>query len=665
MMILLGSNPVMCKIKYINRQTIDSTTSISAVVGSAFHKALETYYGGNDELAITSEDEAIRLGLQTGLSFLEHYNDGWIKYTTTIPNKQKAQEVLAFLFGSYVKEVPYNNGDEIIATEEKFEEMVEVEWRGKDISLPVKLKGYPDKVVRKDGRIKIVDYKSVAYFSKPDKIDGAKIIAAVHYYFLVYAKYGVEPYSMIYEEVKNTPNRDKSAQVQKYEIVYAENELFFDFYFRYYEDVTRALNGEMVYLPNVHAMFDGDISIIAYAHRLDQEEEVAKQMKKLKVENITDLLKKKIHSARSMKKFLATVERDFISAKNLNYAKMKNEEKIQTKLMEHGLMVQYDSKVDGHAYELYRYTPSIGLKMSRVENYVADVEQALGMSGVRILAPIPGTSWVGFEVPKQKRTFPSGKAQNDGYKLAIGVDVLGVPYLFDITTAPHLLVAGSTGSGKSVFLSSLINQLARVPDTELHLFDPKRVELAHHRKDKGVVEYAWAPNTIHDGLCALVEEMEARYEQLVKKGVKNISEYPGMPRKFVVIDEFGDLIVQKHTRETPEVTGVYTRGQYAGQEKVKITKEDISQGISDSILTLAQKARAAGIHLIITTQRPSVDIISGTIKSNFPTKAVFRTAKAIDSQVVLDENGAEKLLGMGDMIFTSHEGTVRLQGYRG
>ena len=233
-------------------------------------------------------------------------------------------------------------------------------------------------------------------------------------------------------------------------------------------------------------MYDGDVSIISYIHRLDDEGEVAKQMKELKVENITDLLKKKIQSASSMKKFLATVEKEFISAKNLNYLKMKNEEKIQTKLMEHGMMIQFDSLIQGQAFDLYRYTPSIGLKMKKLEGYSADVEQVLGTSGIRVLAPIPDSSFVGFEVPKKERTFPDGTAENEGYNLAIGVDVMGKPYRFDMTLAPHMLVAGATGSGKSVFLNSLITQLTKVPDTEIHLYDPKIVELAHFKKSPNV-----------------------------------------------------------------------------------------------------------------------------------------------------------------------------------
>jgi len=192
----------------------------------------------------------------------------------------------------------------------------------------VPLKGYLDKLIRHERRLKIKDYKLVGAFSDPEKIDGAKILQAINYYLLTYAHYGEEPYSITFEEIKRTKNKDGGKQVREYEIVYSENELFFDFYFRFYEDMTRALNGEMVYVPNINAFYDNEVALISYIHRLDVTEEQAKLMKKYKVDNITDLLKKKIHSAGNMRKLLKTIEQKFVSAKNLNYNKMITEEKI-------------------------------------------------------------------------------------------------------------------------------------------------------------------------------------------------------------------------------------------------------------------------------------------------------------------------------------------------
>ena len=179
----------------------------------------------------------------------------------------------------------------------------------------------------------------------------------------------------------------------------------------------------------------------------------------------------------------------------------------------------------------------------------------------------------------------------------------------------------------------------------------------------GAAQKKWSFSCVYMGA-----DCGTRYKNLAAAGVRNIEEFNAqggnMRYKFVVVDEFGDLAVGNYVLEETVKTGeVFSRGMRAGEEKVRIEKLNLSDGISRSILVLAQKARAAGIHLIIATQRPSVDIITGSIKANFPTKVAFRTAKAVDSQVMLDEAGAEKLLGKGDMLFAGDFGQVRLQGF--
>lgn len=659
-MIKFSSNPLLFKVQYINNDRFDTTMNISGVIGKAFHQAMEVYSGGSDTLIPSNESEAIQYGLTAGMDYLDKYNDGFIKWSETIPNKQKAFDVFSFAFNSYVKEKPYH-ADELIAVEEKIEEYIDVEWRGARLALPVKLKGYLDKIVREDGKLKIKDYKTCSTFSNPEKIDAAKMIQAVEYYLLTYAHFGEEPYSITFEEVKYTKNRDGGKQVREYEVVFNENELFFDFYFRFYEDMTRALNGEMVYVPNVHALFDNEVAIIAYIHRLDMVEEAAKLMKEHNVSNITDLLKKEIQSAGNMRKLMKSVENQFVSAKNIDYSKMKNEEKIQTKLMEHGMVVSFDSLIQGSTVDLYRFAPSIGLKMSRIRTFADDIEQVLGISGIRILAPIPDSTLIGFEVPRRERTFPSVPS-GSGFDIAIGQTIMGEARRFDIRTAPHMLVAGASGSGKSVFLNALIEQLARIPNAELHLFDPKRVELSQFKSK--AVEYKSGIEDIYHSLGVLEAEMSRRYDEMEKAKVRNIEGMPNMKYKFVVIDEFGELIVSNHIKVDEKKTGhTFTRGQHAGEEQVQVERINISEAIERKILRLAQLSRAAGIHVVIATQRPSTDIIKGTIKANFPTKVVFKTAKAIDSQVVLDQDGAERLTGKGDMLFASDHGIERLQGY--
>lgn len=682
-MISFSTNPILFKINYVNRDRFDTATGASGVLGKAVHKALEVYYVGSDTLIPTNESEAIEYGLRAGMEFLELYNDGFINYTKTIPNKQKLFDLLTFCFQAYIKEMPHKP-DSIVACEDGIEEAIDIEWKGQRLTLPIPLKGYLDKVWKgEDGKVRITDYKTCYAYSNPEKIDGAKILQAVVYYLLAYAKYGEEPHSVTFEEVKYSKNSDGSKQVRSYEIVFAENELFFDFFFRFYEDVVRGLNGEQVYVPNVHALFDNEVAIIAYIHRLDDSEETARLMKKHKVRNVSDLLKKQIASAGNMRKLMKTVEAQFVSAKNLDYDKMKNHEKIQTKMMEHGMMLQYEDVIEGSTVDMYRYTPSIGLKMARIGQFVADVEQVLGVTGVRVLAPIPGTSYIGFEVPRAVRSFPALPGKSGSPIIAVGETLTGEARHFDVREAPHILVAGASGSGKSVWLSNTIGQLEGVG--ELYLFDPKRVELSHFKAS--AARYEHDADKICVALAELVVEMGDRYGTLEEKGLKNI-DGSGLGYKFVVIDEFQSLATQNpegseewtlckghqdwndsHGGELERLLRTSRKLRVKEQEAVDQVKfcdectKTVIPPFEASLMRLAAEGRAAGIHIIIATQSPRATIINGAIKANFPVKVAFKTSKAVESLVVLDEPGAEKLLGKGDMLFAGDAGIERLQAF--
>lgn len=619
----------MFRVNYINGDQIETTSSPSNVIGKAMHKALQTYLGGNPDVPTPADDgEAIKVAHAVGLEYLQGYSDGFIGYNTVIANREKLNERFAFAFFGYIKEFDYRKYvKEVVLCEKMLKHKIQI---GEKV-LPIPLKGSADLVYRDHkNRLIIRDHKFTSRYSDPEAIDGAKLIQAAFNYFLVAAETGEMPYSMVYAEFKITPNADKSPQMREFEIVFENHPLIFEFFYRYYYDVTDALLGKQVFVPNVYAMYDKEVSILAYIHRLDEDEAREKAFKKHKVDNITDFLKKRIMKDGAMKQYLETVSAKFVSAETLNYKSMTTEEKIKMKLAEHGLAVEFHSKVRGNSVELYRYEPSIGLKMSKINSYLKDIEQVVEKSGIRVLAPIPNSGLVGFEIPLDERTFPTLPSAK-GFSLAIGQTIMGDVRRYDIRQAPHMLVAGSAGSGKSVFLNTIIKQLLAIPRVELHLFDPKQVELVQWEGEKKVKEYQSHHAAIAISLEALVEEMEQRYSVLKAARAKNIEEVPNMPYKFVVIDEFADLGMRTH------VNGI--------------------------IQVLAQKGRAAGIHLIIATQRASTRVISGDTKVNFPIKVVLRMAKGVDSRVMIDEEGAEKLLGKGDMLFASEAGVERLQGF--
>lgn len=284
-----------------------------------------------------------------------------------------------------------------------------------------------------------------------------------------------------------------------------------------------------------------------------------------------------------------------------------------------------------------------GSKFAGVANIIKDISREMGISGIRV-SPVPNSSFVSFEIPKPiAQTVPfaplvsSSEFADAVYALPIcvGVNMHGVPVMKDLSKMPHLLVAGTTGSGKSVGLNSFILSLINKKhhdELKLVLIDPKRIEFSMYNNQKYMLRPVITDmNTASACLQQLVEEMNRRYSVFEKEMVRNISEYHKkngkMPYIVCVIDEFADLIM-------------------------------FDKSVEKFVQTLAQKSRAAGIHLIIATQRPSVDVITGTIKANLPTRLSYKVSSPVDSMTILNTNGAEDLLGRGDSLLLEENGTL-------
>lgn len=320
-------------------------------------------------------------------------------------------------------------------------------------------------------------------------------------------------------------------------------------------------------------------------------------------------------------------------------------------LADFGVEAQVIRAVVGPRVTRYELRLGSGVKVGKVSSLQQDIAYALAATEVRILAPIPGKSAVGVEVPNTRPAtvtlgdiFQEYPSANDwALPVGLGKDISGRSVFFDLAEMPHLLVAGTTGSGKSVMLNSLLTSLLLTTDprrVKMVLVDPKRVELAPfgqipHLITPVVTDVKKAANA----LSWAVAEMERRYEVLEKVGVRSLDGYneraeTPMPYVVVVIDELADLMM-------------------AAASKVE-----------DAVIRLAQKARAVGIHLVVATQRPSVDVITGMIKANIPSRVAFAVSSQVDSRVILDSSGAEALLGMGDMLYkpVSAPRTSRVQG---
>lgn len=337
----------------------------------------------------------------------------------------------------------------------------------------------------------------------------------------------------------------------------------------------------------------------------------------------------------------------------------RNAELLKEKLALFDIQIEDITVTPGPVVTLYEIVPAPGVKISRIVSLEHDIALALAARGIRIIAPIPGKSAIGVEIPNAESTIVRARSVIAKVKdstaelpLALGKTIAGDVYITDLAKMPHLLIAGSTGSGKSVGINMIINSLiyAKHPsDVKFVIIDPKKIELSFYKKlTKHFLavspdleeEIITNPSNSLLALKAVEYEMEKRYDKLAKAGVRNIVDYNKkvlnpktrpkdtdemkhhkMPYIIIVIDELADLMIT------------------SGKE------------VEEPIARLAQLARAVGIHLILATQRPSVNVITGVIKANFSARMAYQVATKIDSRTILDMNGAEQLLGSGDMLF--------------
>lgn len=319
-------------------------------------------------------------------------------------------------------------------------------------------------------------------------------------------------------------------------------------------------------------------------------------------------------------------------------------ESLTDVLRHYGIVGEVTAVHEGPLVKQIEFLPEAGTKLKTISASLPDIARELKVSSLRV-EPVEGADTLGFEIPADEfktvdfaalLASPDFENVKGALPLCLGVDITGRPVIADLAKMPHLLIGGTTGSGKSVGLNTFILSLIakKLPSMlKLVLIDPKRIEFAVYNNQK----YMYCPVVTDNAeaaavLAQLVTEMEHRYDELAANMVKNITEYNErggkMPYIVCVIDEFADLMAA-----------------------------DKSVGLS--VQRLAQKARACGIHLILATQRPSVDVVTGVLKANFPTRLAYKVAGAADSRTILDTGGAENLIGRGDALFLSADGMLK------
>lgn len=325
----------------------------------------------------------------------------------------------------------------------------------------------------------------------------------------------------------------------------------------------------------------------------------------------------------------------------------KNVKKLEETFASFGVDAKVRKANLGPAVTKYEIQPAVGVKVSKIVNLADDLALALAAKDIRIEAPIPGKSFIGIEVPNSKISTVSFRSILDRnhesdklLEVPLGRDISGVVQYADLTKMPHLLIAGATGSGKSVSINGIITSIlmkAKPNEVKMMMIDPKKVELnVYNGVPHLLTPVVTNPRKAAQALHKVVAEMERRYELFAGTGMRNIDGYnelvmeynvekgennPTLPYIVVIVDELADLMMVA------------------------------SNEVEDAITRLAQMARAAGIHMILATQRPSVDVITGIIKANVPSRIAFAVSSSIDSRTIIDGSGAEKLLGRGDMLF--------------
>jgi S-DNA-T family DNA segregation ATPase FtsK/SpoIIIE len=497
-------------------------------------------------------------------------------------------------------------------------------------------------------------------------------------YHIVLAKFDEAPARVIFREIKISKNKDNTPQLQDYVIDFNEGTIYGDFatFYKLYNETTKYISSPTsIYLPNPNDFFNGQNSFDAFRLGIIGTEAPVAVKRKVEQKVFVD------------KNFVAS------ASDKVENANLSDEEKIRLKLQEFAMPVQMEETFVGATVTKYTLKPSRGIPMSKIARVGNDIALALGAESVRIEAPIRGTNLVGIEVPSKTRKridLADNHLKKGTTNIPIGIDVFGKVHYKDIADMPHLLIAGATGSGKSVMLNVILTALTKqntADDLRLILVDPKQVELNEYAKvphlDRPIV-------TSNEGAVEVIDYavklMEERYTLLSKAGVRNIEEYnlkskSKLSKYVIVIDEFADLMMTAKKGEssdldikefTARINNLAAFKLLAGK---KITQKDVKETIAElkkdalpevetSIIRIAQKARAVGIHLILATQRPSADVVTGLIKANIPTKIAFATTSEVNSRIILDESGAEELIGKGDMLYLdpNSKGLKRLQG---
>lgn len=634
------NNQVEFQKRYIAK-IYDNPKTPSLVVGTSFHKAMETFYG--------KDGGNIQDAIEAGLEEMSYVSDSEIDFGKT-GSREKMMQDYTRLVNKYFEEAPH------------YDEVVDVEKRLEASIANVPMVGVIDMVIRDNG-LRLIDYKTVTAYSPDDEESYKYLMQAYIYLVLAEAEYNQEVTEVVFKEIKKTINRDGSPQCRDVAFDRQSVLAFAPIAKKIITNVFEYVNDDRSkFFPNMNDRMNGANSMDIIANQ-QEGFDAAKIKRQVRVAD--------------------TFEQQNVV---IDDGTGTDEEKILRKLIEFGIGGKMGETYVGPQVIKYTMQPNRGVSMKRIADKANDLAIALESESVRIEAPISGTNLVGIEIPnKDRKVVPlTDEYLNPGtFKFPIGMDAFGNVHYCDIVKTPHLLIAGHTGAGKSVMINVILDCITKQLTPEqlkLVLIDPKEVELAMYEGDEHLDgDIITNPKDASEKFHWLVEEMGRRYKELRKKRVRDIADYDGnMPRIVVVVDEFADLMMtsKKNPLSNVDYEGLkdaildevtLTGGKLtkaALKAAVKRVNDNTPPSAEESIIRLAQKARAVGIHLILATQRPSADVVTGLIKANIPTKIAFSVTNSLNSKIILDDVGAEALTGKGDLLYSdpTAKSLQRLQG---
>lgn len=533
------------------------------------------------------------------------------------------------------------------------------------------------------GSLYIEDTKFKDKFSKMDEDNPQYFFQAYFLYYTATRQFGEAPKFITFREIKTSKNRDGSSQHQTVTILFEWDEFEIG-----KTDFWRYL---LAYFDKVKYLQESDVMFNCFTLQSDQAVEAWKKQKafyrNIQVDQLKTHMSISNRSGEAWNNFSWHEFNLLDKWQEIEVGSMEAvitiEDEIRSKMLEYGIPIQYEKTNKWFAFDQALFTPGRGVEMKRIEGKIKEVQQATGHANIRIQAPVPWTKFIWIEFPKQdkdRKYLPLSKykIKKRGLKIPIGKWIDGQVIEIDLTDSnnPHLLVAGKTWAWKSEFLNVVIDVLKG--RSTIAVCDPKMVEFAWADVD----QYVSTDEEIYYLLKETKQKMMARYLLLRTEKVKDIDGYnkkfpkDKMDHHTVIIDELEALTANKKfiyvdeggkvyfkVANIPTITPMGQNGRMLKPVQIPTTKIPYWNEIQDLIWSITKLGRWAWIHIILATQRPSTKVIDGQIKANIATRLCFALWSSTDSQVVIDENGAEKLLGKWDMLFKHNWESTRLQSY--